>query len=89
MIELLAWEDAAWNDYLWWQDQDRKTLRRINKIINEIRREPFGGIAKPEKLRGNLSGFLSRRIDDKNRIIYRVTENEIIMTFCKGHYGDK
>ncbi|MCK5156116.1 MAG: Txe/YoeB family addiction module toxin, partial [Spirochaetales bacterium] len=64
MIKKLAWTKDAWNDCLYWQSQDKKTLKRINKIIDNILRTPFEGIGKPEKLKDNLSGFLSRRIDD-------------------------
>ena len=65
----LLWEERAWNDYLYWQTQDRKTLKRINVLIVDIRRTPFEGIGKPEPLRGNLSGYWSRRIDDTTRIV--------------------
>ncbi|HAS8151958.1 TPA: Txe/YoeB family addiction module toxin, partial [Vibrio vulnificus] len=61
---LLSWTDDAWNDYLYWQTQDKKTLKRINKLINDVKRSPFEGIGKPEPLKENLSGFWSRRIDD-------------------------
>ncbi|HAS8380458.1 TPA: Txe/YoeB family addiction module toxin, partial [Vibrio vulnificus] len=63
---LLSWTDDAWDDYLYWQTQDKKTLKRINKLINDVKRSPFEGIGKPEPLKENLSGFWSRRIDDTN-----------------------
>ena len=66
----LLWEDRAWDDYLYWQTQDKKTLKRINALIKDIKRNPFEGIGKPEPLKGNLSGWWSRRIDDTNRIVY-------------------
>ena len=66
----LLWEDRAWDDYLYWQGQDKKTLKRINALLNDIKRNPFDGIGKPEPLKGNLSGFWSRRIDEANRIVY-------------------
>ena len=66
----LLWEDRAWDDYLYWQKQDKKTLKRINILINDIKRNPFDGIGKPEPLKENLSGYWSRRIDDKNRVVY-------------------
>lgn len=66
----LLWEDRAWDDYLYWQTQDKKTLKRINALIKDIQRNPFEGIGKPEPLKGNLSGWWSRRIDDTNRIVY-------------------
>ena len=66
----LLWEDRAWEDYLYWQAQDKRTLKRINVLISDIRRTPYEGIGKPEPLRGNLSGYWSRRIDEANRIVY-------------------
>ncbi|MBC8442192.1 MAG: Txe/YoeB family addiction module toxin [Deltaproteobacteria bacterium] len=66
MSRKLAWTDEAWKDYIYWQTQDKKTLKRINKLINNTMRQPFEGIGKPESLRENLSGFWSRRIDDTN-----------------------
>ncbi|EJL6420756.1 Txe/YoeB family addiction module toxin, partial [Vibrio cholerae] len=66
---LLSWTDESWDDYLYWQTQDKKTLKRINKIINDVKRSPFEGIGKPEPLKENLSGFWSRRIDDTNRLV--------------------
>lgn len=82
----ILWEDRAWNDYLYWQKQDRKTLKRINMLIKDIQRNTFEGIGKPEPLKGNLSGWWSRRIDETNRIVY-YEENEIIfIVSCKGHY---
>ena len=84
-----AWADKAWEDYLWWQEHDRKMLKRINRMIREIEREPFEGIGKPEPLRGNRSGFWSRRIDAANRIIYTVQDDELRIVSAKDHYGDK
>ena len=75
MSRILAWTDEAWQGYLYWQSQDRKTLKRINKLIEDTRREPFVGIGKPEPLLENLSGFWSRRIDDTNRLVYAVDDN--------------
>ena len=66
----LLWEDRAWSDYLYWQTQDKKTLKRINALIKDILRSPYQGIGKPEPLRENLSGWWSRRIDETNRIVY-------------------
>jgi len=76
----------AWSDYVYWQTQDNKTLKRINKIIDNMIRTPFEGIGKPEKLKDNLSGFLSRRIDEANRIVYAVDENQITILSCRYHY---
>lgn len=85
----LLWEDRAWEDYLYWQAQDRKTLKRINSIIKDIQRDVFSGIGKPEPLKGSLNGMWSRRIDDTNRIVYYEEENIIYIVACKGHYDDK
>lgn len=71
----LAWTNEAWEDYLYWQGQDKKTLNRINKLITETLRSPFEGIGKPEALRENLTGFWSRRIDDTNRLVYAVADD--------------
>lgn len=86
MSRKLAWTDAAWQDYTYWQTQDRKTLKRINKLINETMRQPFEGIGKPEPLRENLSGFWSRRIDDTNRLVYAVDDGFITILSCRYHY---
>ncbi len=83
---LLCWTDAAWDDYVYWQDQDRKTLKRINKLIENVRRTPFEGIGKPEPLKENLSGFWSRRVDDTNRLVYAVDEAAITIISCRYHY---
>jgi len=86
MARLLAFTPAAWGDYFYWQGQDKKTLKRINQLINEAARSPFEGIGKPEPLRGDLSGFWSRRIDDVNRLVYQATDNELVITACRHHY---
>jgi toxin YoeB len=86
MNRKLAWTDEAWKDYIYWQTQDRKTLKRINKLINGAMRHPFEGIGKPEPLRENLSGFWSRRIDDTNRLVYAVDDDYITIISCKYHY---
>jgi toxin YoeB len=86
MIKTLTWTKEAWSDYVYWQTQDKKTLKRIDKIIDNMIRTPFEGIGKPEKLKDNLSGFLSRRIDDANRIVYAVDENQITILSCRYHY---
>lgn len=83
---LLCWTDAAWDDYVYWQGQDRKTLRRINKLIDDVRRSPFEGIGKPEPLKENLSGFWSRRMDDVNRLVYAVDDAAITIISCRYHY---
>ena len=83
-----AWDDEAWGDYLHWQTQDRKTLRRINALLKDIDRNGYEGIGKPEPLRENLSGWWSRRIDDSNRIVYRIREGRIEIIQCGSHYRD-
>ncbi len=80
------WFEKAWNDYLYWQEQDKKTLRRINQLVKDIERNPFAGIGKPEALKGALSGFWSRRIDDSNRLVYRVADEIIEIVSCREHY---
>lgn len=84
----LLWEDRAWEDYLYWQMQDKKTLKRINTLIKDIARNAFDGIGKPEPLRGTLSGWLSRRIDDVNRIVYYEENGIVFIVSCRGHYDD-
>lgn len=84
----LLWEESAWEDYISWQGQDKKTLKRINQIIKDIQRSPFDGIGKPEALKGNLSGFWSRRIDEANRIVYKEQGEAIIIAAVRGHYED-
>ena len=82
------WFDEAWEDYTYWQTQDKKTLRRINMLLKDIERGNFDGIGKPEPLKGDLSGFWSRRIDDANRLVYRVVDDVLEIVSCKGHYED-
>ena len=82
------WEDRAWDDYIYWQTQDKKTLKRINALIKDIKRSPFEGIGKPEPLKGNLSGMWSRRIDEENRIVYYEENAIIYIISCRGHYYD-
>ena len=82
----LAWGSKAWQDYLYWQQQDKKTLKRINKLIQNILATPFEGIGKPEPLKENLSGYWSRRIDETNRLVYRVDDKYIKIISCRYHY---
>ncbi|MEM1486450.1 Txe/YoeB family addiction module toxin (plasmid) [Oscillospiraceae bacterium PP1C4] len=84
-----AWTDLAWEEYESWQTQDRKTLKRINQLLKDIDRNGYDGIGKPEKLTGDLAGYWSRRIDDCNRIVYRIKENRIEIVQCGSHYRDK
>lgn len=82
-----TWSEEGWNDYLYWQSQDRKTLKKINDLIKDIERNgPDKGIGKPEPLKGNLSEFWSRRIDEKNRLVYRVINNVLEIVICREHY---
>ena len=83
------WQDDAWNDYLYWQAEDKKVLKRINMLIKDIERNSYEGIGKPEPLIGNLSGFWSRRIDEKNRIVYRIRNGQLEIAQCGSHYRDK
>ena len=84
----LLWHENAWEDYLWWQTHDRKTVKRINQLIRDTLRSPFVGIGKPEPLKGNLSGWWSRRIDDEHRIVYCVINDDLVIASCKNHYDD-
>ncbi len=86
MTRLLAWTDEAWKDYVYWQGQDNKTLKRINKLLSDAKRSPFEGIGKPEPLKENLSGFWSRRIDETNRLVYAVTDANLTIISCRYHY---
>jgi toxin YoeB len=83
---ILAWTDEAWDSYVFWQRQDKKTLKRINKLIKAAMSNPFDGIGKPEPLKENLSGFWSRRIDDTNRLVYTVNDNYLTIISCRFHY---
>ena len=83
------WQDEAWEDYLYWQKQDRKTLKRINQLLQDISRNGYDGFGKPEPLKGEFSGWWSRRIDDSNRLVYRMKDGLIEIAQCRSHYGDK
>ena len=85
----ITFAEDAWEDYLYWQMQDKKTLKKINKLLKEIQREPFTGEGKPEPLTGNLDGKWSRRINDKDRLVYEVTNETVVILQCRGHYDDK
>jgi len=82
----LVFAEQAWEDYLFWQQTDRKKLRRINQLIEAIVREPFAGIGKPEPLRFQWSGWWSRRIDDEHRLVYKVEEDRVLLAQCRYHY---
>ena len=81
-----TWALAAWEDYTYWQGQDKKTLRRINALLKDALRQPFDGIGKPEPLKENLSGFWSRRINDEHRLVYCVDGDNLVVIACRYHY---
>ena len=83
----LLWTEDAWADHLWWQGQDKKTLKRINTLIKDVMRSPFEGIGKPEALKWDFQGAWSRRIDSANRLIYVVTDEGVCILSCKDHYA--
>jgi len=83
------WYDDAWEDYLYWQTQDRRTLKRINRLLQDIERNGYYGIGKPEPLKEDLSGFWSVRIDEKNRIVFRISDGKLEIWQCGSHYRDK
>jgi toxin YoeB len=85
-LRRLLWTPAAWEDYVYWQGQDRKTLKRINALIRDTMRHPFEGLGKPEPLREHLAGFWSRRIDDTHRLVYTVEKNDLAVVACRYHY---
>ena len=87
MPSRITWTLVAWDDYEYWQGQDRKTLKRINSLIKDCLREPFAGIGKPEPLKENLSGLWSRRIDEVNRLVYLVDGDDLVIIACRYHYG--
>jgi toxin YoeB len=85
-VRAIRFVPDAWDAYLYWQRQDKKTLKRINALIEDAARAPFAGLGKPEPLRGNLSGYWSRRIDDAHRLVYRATDEELVVIACRFHY---
>ena len=83
------WQDEAWEDYLYWQNQDKKTLKRINKLLQDIERNGYNGIGKPEPLKHDLCGYWSVQIDEKNRLVFRIIDNKLEIAQCGSHYRDK
>jgi len=83
------WTDDAWDDYLYWQTNNKKILKRINQLLIDIERNGNVGIGKPELLKYDLSGWWSRRIDDTHRLVYRIEDNKLIISNCRTHYGEK
>ena len=86
MIEIILWTNESWADYIYWQSQDRKTLKRINRLVADTKGSPFEGIGKPEPLKENLAGFWSRRIDESNLLVYAVDDNQLTIISCRYHY---
>ncbi len=84
---ILVWDERAWEDYLWWQTEDRKTLKRINSLIKDIARNGNEGIGKPEALKHGLAGYWSRRITAEHRLVYKIVGKEIRIAACRYHYG--
>lgn len=83
----ILWDEKGWQDYAYWESQDKKTIKRINELIQDIERSSYEGIGKPEQLREDLEGFWSRRIDESNRLVYKMDENEILYILsCRSHY---
>lgn len=87
-IRLIQWDVDAWEEYCDWQQKNKDVVKRINQLVRDIKRNPYDGIGKPEALRGNLSGFWSRRINGEHRIVYAIADNTVIIISCKGHYND-
>mgnify|MGYP001063317638 CR=1 FL=1 len=85
----ITFAENAWEEYLYWQGQDKKTLRKINSLLKTILRDPFDGDGKPEPLKGNRKGQWSRKINEKDRLVYEINAGDIIVIQCKGHYDDK
>ena len=82
----IVWQENAWEDYLYWQMNDKQKLKRINELIKDCQRNKFEGIGKPEPLKGNLSGMLSRRIDNEHRLVYKIQDNRLHVIQCRFHY---
>ncbi len=83
---MISFEHQGWIDYLYWQETDKRKLRRINQIIRDIQRSPFDGIGKPEPLRHNLAGLWSRRIDDEHRLVYAIVGEDVVIVQCRYQY---
>jgi len=83
------WQEEAWDDYIYWQSQDKRTIKKINKLLQDIERNGYNCIGKPESLKGDLKGFWSVEIDEKNRIVFRIEDSKIEIIQCGSHYRDK
>jgi len=82
----LVWDESAWADYLWWQAQDRKILKRINSLLQDVARNGNEGIGKPEPLKHGFGGYWSRRITDEHRLIYKIVDDQVRIAACRYHY---
>lgn len=87
LTKIIQWDFDAWEDYLYWQTQDKKILKKINQLVKDISRNSFEGIGKPEPLKENLAGFWSRRIDDEHRLVYAIEGDRVFIISCRGHYS--
>jgi toxin YoeB len=83
---ILAFAEAAWEDYLFWQQMDKQVIKRINTLIKAIKREPFSGVGSPEPLKHNWSGYWSRRINREHRLVYKILDNTVMVAQCRYHY---
>ncbi|MEI6728432.1 MAG: Txe/YoeB family addiction module toxin [bacterium] len=83
----VGFDKNGWEDYCHWKNQDKKTIKKIDELIKELFKNPFVGIGKPEPLKQNLTGFWSRRIDEKNRVVYKIEKNNVTVIRCRGHYN--
>ena len=82
----IKFSEIAWSQYVFWQGQDRKTLKRINDLLKDIQRDPFNGVGKPEPLKHQLAGFWSRRIDETHRLVYAIEGDTVLVALCRDHY---
>ena len=82
----LVWSESSWNDYLYWQKNDKQIVKKINELIKSIKREPFSGIGKPEPLKHQLVSFWSRRINNEHRLVYQIENNHLYIISCRYHY---
>ena len=84
----LVFTESAWDDYQWFQQRDRKLIKRINALVKDVLRSPFEGIGKPEALKADLSGYWSRRIDEEHRLVYAIQGGDLVIVACRYHYGE-
>lgn len=82
----ITFTDDSWNDYLYWQQTDKKVLKKINQLVKDIKRDPFDGLGKPEPLKHEFSGCWSRRITDEHRLVYEITQYSVVIISCRFHY---